>query len=97
MSGCTRTRQLIELAPFRSSEAAYRSLGSRTEIGLNPPGEIDVPSCDLFGTSDSGCCAAICTQALVEPLRRVGSCAYGPRWRRSSSIHTSGGKSYLWR
>jgi len=35
---------------------------------------------------------------LAEPLRRVVTVPrYGPRRRRSSSIHTSGGKSYLWR
>jgi hypothetical protein len=41
---------------------------------------------------------------LAEPFRRTvnqsiiksfRSRAYGPRWRRSSSIQTSGGKSYL--
>src|SRR5262249_43625363 len=45
MSGCTRTRQLIELAPS--------------------------PTSDLLGASHSGCCGAMCTQALAEPLRRV--------------------------
>src|SRR5262245_10185452 len=32
---------------------------------------MDVPTCDLFATSDSGCCAAMCTQALAELLRGV--------------------------
>src|SRR6516164_2289639 len=57
--------------PDRCRRAWQPGNWSSTEIGLKPPGQIDAPTCDLFGTSHSGCCAAMCTQALADPLRRV--------------------------
>src|SRR5262245_9933572 len=40
--------------PDRCRRAWQPGNWSSTEIGLKPPGQIDAPTCDLFGTSHSG-------------------------------------------
>jgi hypothetical protein len=68
-------RHLACFSPFsnldRTGSLSPCLAAAKLEQHRKPPGEMDVPTCDLFGTSHSGCCAAMCTQALAEPLRQV--------------------------